>query len=446
MSNVLPIRADFPPGFQFGTATSAYQIEGQDFGGAGDSHWDALARRKGAIQDGSSGAVACDHYHRFGEDLDLAAPFDAYRFSVNWSRVLPDGRGPANPAALDFYDRLTDAILERGLKPNLTLYHWDIPQALSELGGWRNRDVAKWFGDFTEVIIGQIGDRMTAVSTINEPFCVAWVSHMEGAHAPGMKDVKATAHAMHNVLLAHGEAMRRLRAMGQKNLGIVLNFEAVQAFTNSQADLSAAVTRDAVINRWFIEAITKGRYPDEALIGFEPLMPENWQADMELIQAPLDWLGVNYYTICRPAAAPDLPWPAMTLEAGPLEKTAMGWEVFPQGLKETLKRLRTDYTGDLPLYVTENGAAFDANVENGRVSDPQRTKFIDQHMRAVLAEIKEGGNIKGFYYWSLLDNFEWSYGYEQRFGLVHVEYDSQKRTPKDSYHHLVHAVGRSKSD
>ncbi len=442
MQNSFPVRGQFPPGFTFGTATSAYQIEGQDFGGAGQSHWDAFAKVQGAVQDGSSGAIACEHYNRYEEDLDLAGAFDAYRYSINWSRVMPDGTGPANPQALDFYDRLTDAVLERGMQPNVTLYHWDLPQALSRLGGWANRDVAKWFGDFAETIIGHIGDRAAAVATINEPFCVAWLGYMLGVHAPGLQDKQATANAMHNVLRAHGEALLRLRAMGQTNLGIVLNFEAVQAASNSKADLAAADRHDAIMNRWYIQAITQGSYPKAALTELEPYLPKGWSKDMELISAPLDWLGVNYYTISRPSARPDEPWPSLAMEPGPLEKTDMGWEVYSQGLETTLSRLRTEFGVKLPLYITENGAAFDDKIRDGRVNDTQRVAFIDQHLRAVLNEIAAGGNIKGFYYWSLLDNFEWALGYQKRFGLVHVDYASQKRTPKESYHQLVKAVGR----
>ncbi|HGG06148.1 MAG TPA: beta-glucosidase [Aliiroseovarius sp.] len=438
----LPERSDFPKGFVFGAATSSYQIEGQSFGGAGATHWDALAKRPGAIADGSDGAIACDHYHRFEGDLDLAQAFDAYRFSTNWARIMPDGRGAVNQQGLDFYDRLTDAILERGLQPFLTLYHWELPQALAEQGGWTNRDIAGWFGDFCDVVMARIGDRMASVATLNEPYCIAWLGHFGGGHAPGLDDIQATAHAMHNVLLAHGEASGRIRAAGYDNLGIVLNLEAAEPARDSDDDRNAAAIHDAVINRWYLEAITRGSYPDPALAGLAPFLPAGWDTDFRTIQQPLDWLGVNYYTRQRLAAKPGQSWPGYEAVGGPLPKTAMGWEVYPQGLVDVLARITRDYTNDLPIFITENGAAFDGPVKNGRVDDSDRVAFMNDHLRATLQAIENGANVRGFFYWSLLDNFEWAYGYEKRFGLVHVDYETQKRTPKLSFQSLKQAVGR----
>ncbi len=441
----LPDRADFPDGFLFGTATSSYQIEGQGFGGAGATHWDALAQRPGAIADGSDGAIACDHYHRFEADLDLAQPFDAYRFSTNWARVMPDGRGAVNQQGLDFYDRLTDAILERGLQPFLTLYHWELPQALAEQGGWTNRDIAGWFGDFTDVIMARIGDRMASVATLNEPYCVAWLGHFGGGHAPGQNSLQATAQAMHNVLLAHADALGRMRAAGFDTLGIVLNFEAVQPASDTVADRQATATHDAIINRWFLEAITQGTYPKPALAGLAPHLPAGWEADLETIHQPLDWLGVNYYTRQILAAKPRQSWPGFEMVPGPLRKTDMGWEVYPQGLGEILAQITHDYTGSLPLFITENGAAFDNQVVDGQVSDPERLAFIRAHLHEVRHAINTGANVRGFFYWSLLDNFEWAYGYEKRFGLIHVDYETQNRTPKLSYQALVQAYGAGRA-
>ncbi len=436
----LPRRAEFPDGFVFGTATSAYQIEGQSFGGAGPTHWDAFARRAGAIADATDGAIACDHYHRYARDLDLAAAFDAYRFSVNWARIQPEGRGAANPEGLDFYDRLSDAILQRDLQPHLTLYHWELPQALAETGGWQNRDTAARFGDFAEMIMRRIGDRMTSVATVNEPACVAWIGHFEGSHAPGLQSRAAAARAMHHILLGHAEALERLRALGQRDLGIVLNFEAIAAVSDSDADHDAATRRDAIMNRWYVEAITKARYPAPALAGLGGDLPERWQDDMARIAAPLDWLGVNYYTRARVAAAPDQPWPGLRLADGPLAKTAMGWEIYPEGLHEVLMRLKRDYIADLPLRITENGAAFDDRVQDGGVADSARCAFFAGHLRQVLRAIGDGVNVGAYFAWSLLDNFEWAFGHEKRFGLVHVDFTSQKRTPKQSYHLLRQAL------
>lgn len=437
-------RSNFPDGFLFGAATAAYQIEGHSHGGAGSTHWDTFAAGPGNVVRAEDGAVACDHYHRFAEDLDLLADagMDAYRFSTSWARVMPEGRGQANPEGLDYYDRLVDAMLERNLKPFQTLYHWEMPSALADLGGWTNPDVAHWFADFTDVIMDRIGDRVHAVATLNEPWCVAYLSHFLGHHAPGLRDIRAASRAMHHVMKAHGAAMTRLRDRGQKNCGIVLNFEHSEAASDNPADQAAAVRQDAIYNRWFIEAIAKGAYPEEALEGFVPHLPQGWQDDMAEIAQPIDWLGVNYYTRGLISAQPDAVWPHGAGQAGPGEKTQMGWEIFPDGLYKILTRLASDYVGDLPIYVTENGMAWDDHVENGAVYDPVRVKFIASHMEATRRAISDGANMKGFFYWSLLDNYEWAFGYEKRFGMIHVDFDTQTRTPKASYHEYKAALAR----
>ncbi|MGC8202551.1 GH1 family beta-glucosidase [Aliiroseovarius sp. PTFE2010] len=438
-------RSDFPDGFLFGAATAAYQIEGHGFGGAGPTHWDSFAATMGNVKGGEDGAVACDHYHRWQQDLDLLrdAGMDAYRFSTSWARVLPEGRGALNPEGIAFYDRLVDGMLERGLKPIHTLYHWEMPSTLADLGGWTNRDVAGWFGDYVEVIDDAIGDRVHQIATINEPWCVAYLSHFLGLHAPGLRDIRAAARAMHHVLLAHGEAMTRLRARGRDNLGIVLNFEYAQPAGNSPADLAAAATADAIFNRWFIQAITHGTYPDEAMEGFAPHMPQGWQNDMATIQQPLDWLGVNYYTRHIYAADPAAPtWPRTREVPGHLATTQMGWEIYPEGLHHFLTWLAQNYVGDLPLFVTENGMARDDRVENGKVFDPERMDFIQRHLGAMHKAIGDGANLRGFFYWSLLDNYEWAEGYDKRFGIVHVDYQTQVRTPKASYSMLKDLIAK----
>ncbi len=436
-------RSDFPEAFLFGAATAAYQIEGHSFGGAGSTHWDTFAAGPGNVERAEDGAIACDHYHRFESDLDLLvdAGMDAYRFSTSWARVMPDGVA-VNPEGLDFYDRLTDAILDRGLKPFQTLYHWEMPSALADLGGWTHPDIAHRFGDFVDVITDRIGDRMQSIATLNEPWCVAYLSHYLGHHAPGLRDIRAASRAMHHVMKAHGVGMSRLRAKGMKNCGIVLNFEYAQPADDKPETRAAAARQDAIYNRWFIQAATKGSYPDAALEGFAPHMPDGWQDDMAEISQPMDFLGVNYYTRSNIVAAPDTPWPHVGSVAGPLDKTQMGWEVYPDGLRDMLLMLKQDYVGDMPVFVTENGMAWDDVVENGAVFDPQRSSYISAHLDAMHAAIAAGVNLQGFFYWSLLDNYEWAFGYEKRFGLVHVDFDTQTRTPKASYHDLKAAIAR----
>lgn len=436
-------RSSFPEGFVFGAATAAYQIEGASFGGAGPCHWDTFAATPGNVLRAEDGARACDHYHRWAEDLDLVRDggFDAYRFSTSWARVMPDGRGAPNQEALDFYDRLVDGMLERGLKPFHTLYHWDLPSTLADLGGWVNADSPKWFGDYAEVISGLIGDRVASTATINEPWCVAWLSHFLGHHAPGLRDIRAASRAMHHILLAHAEAMERLRGLGLGNLGIVLNFTPAEPASDKPADLAATARQDAIANRWFIEAISKGTYPQEALEGMAAHLPKGWQDDLERISARIDWLGVNYYTrgLIQQGEGP---WPQISDAEGRRAKTQMGWEIYPEGLSGLLQRLSREFVGDLPLYVTENGMAWNDRIENGACFDPERIDYIDRHLAAALAALEGGANLKGFFYWSLLDNFEWAFGYERRFGLIHVDFDTFARTPKSSYHELKSALGK----
>ena len=427
-------RDDFPTDFRFGAATAAYQIEGTSFGRVGSTHWDTFAAGPGNVVNGEDGRVACDHYHRWGEDLDLVRDgnFDVYRFSTMWPRVMPDGR-TVSAEGLDFYDRLADGMVERGLSPNLTLYHWDMPSALADLGGWTHPDVGKWFADYTEAVIGRIGDRMDAVATINEPWCVAWLSHFLGGHAPGLRDIRAGARAMHHVLVAHARSLEVMRAAGQENLGIVLNFEHSTPASVAAADVRAAETYDGIYNRWFAGAITQGAYPADILEVLEPHMPQGWQDDMAAISAPIDWLGINYYTRSLHEAVPGAVWPAERAVPGDLPKTAQGWEIYPEGLHGFLMRLQREFTGDLPIYVTENGMAGADPGDAGLVDDPARIAYFEAHVGAVKRAIADGANVKGYFAWSLLDNYEWAFGYDKRFGIVHVDYETQKRTPKGSY-------------
>ena len=437
-------RSDFLEGFLFGAATAAYQIEGSSFGNAGPNHWDTFGATPGNTANAETGAIACDHYHLWEDDLDLmaAAGFDAYRFSTSWPRILPEGQGAVNAEGLDFYDRLVDGILARGMTPSLTLYHWDMPSALAVQGGWTNRDVAGWLADYAEVVFDRLGDRVDMFATINEPWCVAWLSHFIGAHAPGLRDIHAAAHAMHHVLLAHATTMQALKAKGAKDVGIVLNFETATPASDTPADIAAAALGDAIYNRWFIEAIATGTYPAEALFGLAPHMPKDWEADMDAISQPLDWLGVNYYTRSHYQHAADTPWPSYQMVEGPLPKTDMNWEIRPEGLSEFLIWLSEGPAKGLPLYVTENGMAEDDHLENGAVNDPVRMSFIDGHLNAARTAVDAGVDLRGFFYWSLLDNYEWAFGYDKRFGLVHVDYTTQTRTPKASFHALAEALKR----
>ncbi|HEX9856943.1 MAG TPA: GH1 family beta-glucosidase [Paracoccaceae bacterium] len=441
---MLPSRAEFPEGFLFGAATSSYQIEGHGFGGAGRTHWDDFAATPGNVVRGENGARACDHYHRWPADLDLlrTANLDVYRFSTSWARVIPEGRGTPNPEGLDFYDRLVDGLLERGLKPAATLYHWELPSPLADAGGWRNRDIAGWFADFAEVIMRRIGDRLWSAAPVNEPWCVAWLSHFLGQHAPGLRDIRATARAMHHVLLAHGRATQAMRGLGMKNLGAVCNFEYAAPADDSAEAATAARLYDGYYNRWFLSAMFHKTYPAEVLEGLLPHMPPGWEQDFDIIATPVDWVGLNYYT--RKLIGPDNgPWPAHREVEGPLPKTQMGWEIFPDGLEFFLKRTHAEYTRGLPLYVTENGMANPDVLTGGTVHDQARLDYVAAHLAAVQRAIAAGVPVQGYYLWSLLDNYEWSLGYEKRFGLVHVDFESLQRTPKASYHALARALARN---
>jgi len=426
-------RNDFPDGFQFGVATSAYQIEGHGQGGAGLTHWDSFAATPGNVAGQENGQIACDHVNRLDEDLDLIENLgaDVYRFSTSWARILPEGRGAVNTDGLDFYDRLVDGLLARGIKPAATLYHWELPQPLADLGGWRNPDVASWFADFAEVVAARLGDRLWSAAPINEPWCVGWLSHFDGHHAPGMRDIRATARAMHHILVAHGRAIQAMRAHGMVNLGAVCNLEWATPASDTPQTLRAAETYDAIYNRFFLSGLFHGCYPEAALEGLGQHLPKGWDADFATIQAPLDWLGLNYYTR-KVIDHQDGAWPNYKEVEGPLPKTQMDWEIYPQALTDFLTRAASEYSGDLPIYVTESGMASAAAQE-----DPDRIAYLTQHLDAVRTAIAAGAPVHGYYVWSLMDNYEWALGYAKRFGLVHVDFDTLARTPKASYQALA---------
>jgi len=420
----------FPEHFVWGVATSAFQIEGASRAhGKGASIWDRFCAQPGAIADGSNGDVACDHYHRLEEDLDLIAALgvDAYRFSVSWPRVQPQGHGAWNERGLGFYERLVDGLLARGVKPYLTLNHWDLPQALQERGGWASRDTVQHFVDYALGVHARLGDRLAAITTHNEPWVIATLGHETGNFAPGLKSRATAAQVSHHLLLSHGLAVRALRAEGSRaRLGIVLNLAPVHAATDREPDLARARLEDGRLVRWYMDPLFRGAYPDDVLAFLGADAPRVEPGDMGAIAAPMDFLGINYYS--RTVASADGTWRA---GGSGLALTDMGWEIYPPGLTELLLRLHRDWRLP-PLYVKENGAAFRDELVDGRVHDHERVAYLAAHIAAVGDALAQGVPMAGYMVWSLLDNFEWASGYAKRFGLVHVDYATQRRTMKDS--------------
>jgi len=422
----------FPPGFVWGVATSAFQIEGgaaED--GKGESIWDRFCRMPGAIADGSNGDLACDHYHRWREDLDLIAALgvDAYRFSISWPRVRPGGAGAWNDKGLDFYERLVDGLLERGIKPYVTLNHWDLPAELQDAGGWAQRDTVPRFVEYALGVHARLGDRVTAITTHNEPWVIAHLGHETGVFAPGVKDRAIASQVSHHLLLSHGLALQALRAAGcRSQLGIVLNLSPIHPATASAADLAHARLEDGRLLRWYMDPLFKGAYPRDVLELLAADAPRVQDGDLQAIATPMDFLGINYYS--RTVVSADASW--QTARSG-LAVTEMGWEIYPDGLTELLLRLHRDYAVP-PLYVKENGGAFKDQVSEGQVHDLDRVAYIASHIAAVGEALDRGVRMAGYMVWSLLDNFEWASGYEKRFGIVHVDYPTQRRTMKDSAH------------
>ncbi len=428
-------RSDFPKDFIFGTATSSYQIEGSSLGDCGRSHWDDFAETPGNTYNQETAALACQHYNHWQQDLDLLrlGGFDAYRFSVSWARIFPNNMKQPNPKALDFYDKLVDGMLERGIQPFCCLHHWDLPSYLADKGGWRNRDTAICFAEFSSFVYRRLGDRLAGTNTVNEPWCIAWLSHFLGLHAPGLRDIRAASRAMHYVLLAHGLAMQALRAESGKNLGIILNFEKIEPIDQKPENIEAAALVEGIYNRWFLQAIFKKSYPSNVLEQLSRHMPENYELDFPIIAQKLDWLGINYYTRARIASGHAQNKLIVKQEKGDLPQTSMGWEIYPQGIHYIIRWIHQNYTKNLPLYVSENGMAWHDAVESDAVHDHRRVRYFNDHIHEVKKLVSDGIPLKGYFCWSLLDNYEWTFGYKERFGLVHVNFESQKRTPKDSF-------------
>jgi beta-glucosidase len=431
----------FPPNFIWGAATAAYQIEGAtDDAGRGPSIWDTFSRRPGTVAGGDTGEVACDHYRRYRDDVALMVRLGlpAYRFSVAWPRIQPTGRGPANQPGLDFYDRLVDTLCGHGITPLATLYHWDLPQALEDAGGWTARDTAERFAEHAGIVHARLGDRVATWTTLNEPWCTAFLGYAAGVHAPGRREPGAAFTATHHLLLGHGFAAQALRASGARQVSLVLNTSPVSGLGPDSEAVTGLV--DGLQNRLFLDPVLRGRYPLDVLAvasRFTDLafLRDN---DEQTIAQPLDLLGINYYEPILVTPGTDQPanpaYPGtegvrFVRPDGP--QTAMGWTIRPEGLTTILRRIARDYPG-VPLIVTENGAAFDDVARDGRVADPARINYLDGHIRAAYQALASGVDLRGYLVWSLLDNFEWAYGYAKRFGMVYIDYPSQQRVPKDS--------------
>jgi len=431
----LKIIKDFPDDFTFGVATSSYQIEGNSFGNSGLSHWDHFSKVKGNVYNNESGRIACAHVLNYKEDIELIAEagFSAYRFSFSWPRILPDGKGRINQDGISFYDKLIDEILENNLETFSTLYHWDLPEKFISKGGWKNRDTTKWFADFTDIIMRKFSDRLHSIATINEPWCVSWLSHYLGEHAPGEKSVEAGIQTMHMILVAHAEALQVIRSHNYKNAGIVLNKQFVQPFDEKPETLLITNLADEIHNLWFDEAIFNGRYPTQTIELFSKYMPNNFEKDLTLISQPLDWVGINYYTRSIIKVDPSERFLGYKSVNGNLIVTDMGWEVFPEGLKNLIERLHKKYSKNIPIFITENGMANKDFIKNGKINDIERVKFYKDHLKQCKKLIENDVPLKGYFVWSLLDNFEWSYGYSKRFGIVYVDFNNLKRIPKLSW-------------
>ncbi|MEF2277483.1 GH1 family beta-glucosidase [Deinococcus sp. YIM 134068] len=433
--------ARFPARFTWGVATSSYQIEGAPAGdGKGPSIWDTFSHTPGRVSGGDTGDTACDHYHRWEGDLDLIRSLgvNAYRFSVAWPRVQPTGRGPANAAGLAFYDRLVDGLLARGLTPWVTLYHWDLPQALEDAGGWPSRDTAHAFADYAAIVAGALGDRVRHFITVNEPWVAAHLGYAEGIHAPGHRDHGASIRAAHHLLLGHGLAVGAVRAHAPgAQVGITLNLAAAYPSRDTPEDHAAARRQDGFANRWYLDPVFGRGYPADVCELLGRLSPEAQgvvrAGDLETIAAPTDFLGVNMYSRAVVRDAPGRGW--LDLEQVRVEGseyTGFGWEVAPQSLTDLMLRLEHDYEPGA-LYVTENGATYPDTVDaDGQVRDPERTRYFQSHLAALADAISGGAKVSGYFAWSLMDNFEWAEGYDKRFGLVHVDFATQARTLKAS--------------
>ncbi|GAB3709114.1 GH1 family beta-glucosidase [Mariniluteicoccus flavus] len=445
----MTLRERFGDDFCWGSATASYQVEGAvDVGGRGTSIWDTFARTPGRVANGDTGDVACDHYHRYADDIRLMAEanLDAYRFSFAWPRIQPGGRGPANAEGLAFYDRLVDSLLENHIQPWGTLFHWDLPQELQDAGGWLERETAERFAEYAGLVAERFADRLVGWMTLNEPYIHMLVGHATGHHAPGLELGLGAFPVAHHQLLAHGLGVQALRAAGARNIGITNSYAPAWPRTQSQEDTFAAVAMDAIHNRMFTEPLLRGAYPELALDVFRRLAPDSLASirpgDLDTIRQPIDFLGVNYYAPDHVHADGDAMLKMSTSPVPGRETTAMGWSVVPEALTQMLVELARTNTQCPPLIVTENGCAVDDQVVDGRVNDEFRVRFLADHIDAVAKAREQGADVRGYFAWSLLDNFEWAEGYAKRFGLVHIDFETLERTPKDSYRWLAGELAR----
>lgn len=438
----------FPDGFIWGAATAAYQIEGaarED--GRGSSIWDAFSQTPGKVRNGDTGTIACDHYHRWPDDIglmrDITLPH--YRFSLAWPRILPDGTGRVEQKGLDFYDRLIEGLLERGIEPWVTIHHWDLPSALYDKGGWVGRDTCDAFAEFTDLVTRRYGDRVQRWITINEPWCIAFLGYALGIHAPGHRNLKETLQVAHHVLLAHGLAMPVIRANAPgAEAGIGLNPAPIYPAGDSQEDLDAATRMDGIRNRIWLDPLAGGGYPEDIVDLFGANWPEVGASDLNAIAAPADFIGVNFYNPDYVEASNDAPFYARGVQPPNLPRTDMGWIIEPPALTDIVTRIHTDY-GDVwkKQYIFENGAAYDDFLVDGQVDDRKRTRYIHDHLAALHKAIDAGVPVEGYFVWSLMDNFEWAEGYTRRFGMIYVDYETQERVIKRSGRWYAEVVSRN---
>jgi len=425
-------RSDFPKDFYFGTATASYQIEGaaaED--GKGPSIWDVFSHTPGKTFNGETGDVACDHYHRHKEDIQIMKDIglNAYRFSISWPRVMPDGKN-FNQKGIDFYNRLVDELLEAGITPFVTLYHWDLPYALYEKGGWLNPDIAMYFRAYSTFMFDELGDRVKHWITLNEPWCSSFLGYFTGEHAPGHQNLQEAIFAAHNLLRAHGYAVQSFREeVKDGKIGLTNVTMKVEPGDSKPESFLVAGLVDKIVNAWFHDPIVFGKYPEEAVKSYLERGLQVPSDELSIISSPIDFFGVNYYTRTLVAYDENSPL-GFSYVQGNLPKTEMGWEIYPQGLFETLINLKERYK--LPLYITENGMAGPDNIENGRIKDTYRIEYLEKHFETALSAIEAGVDLRGYFIWSLMDNFEWAHGYSKRFGIVYVDYATQKRILKDS--------------
>jgi beta-glucosidase len=444
-------RESFPAGFLWGAATAAYQVEGSPVAdGAGPSIWHRFAHTPGAMHQGDTGDITCDHYRRYREDVQLMRELglQAYRFSINWGRVLPEGRGAVNQQGLDFYERLVDALLAAGIQPMATLYHWDLPAALSDRGGWLNPDSADWFADYSRLLFRRLGDRIPLWATLNEPWVVVDGGYLHGALAPGHRSAFEAPRAAHNLMRAHAASVAAYRAEGKQQIGLVVNLEPKHPASQSPEDLAATKRADAYMNRQYLDAAMLGSYPEELAAIFGEAYPQRAAEEVSLLRTKVDFLGINYYTRSVNRADPKA-WPVGAEQVRqPLSRyTEVPWEVYPDGLVEALTFVKARY-GDVPLYITENGAAYrdPPRAPPGGVVDPERTGYLRDHLLAVRRAIDAGCDVRGYFVWSLFDNLEWAHGFSKRFGIVHVDFETLERTPKASarfYTDVIRSNGRT---